>query len=193
MIFWRIFDNKVYPINETDKLGFPINDASYIPDDYLKKQEFVVMRTCHGVGDWGILSAMPRLLKEKYPNCKVYVPTCNLLEKMFGKSTAWGWWDNPYKNVNTIFDNNPYVDEFIDSIDGDIFNDHYRVYDKENTDVPLIKQMLKFWQFNDDEMEDYLPEIYWTDEEKKLGDDIIYEAARDSEFGCLLILSLIHI
>ena len=56
-----------------------------------------------------------------------------------------------------------------------------------NTDVPLIKQMLKFWQFNDDEMEDYLPEIYWTDEEKKLGDDIIYEAARDSEFGCLLI------
>ena len=27
---------------------------------------------------------MPRLLKEKYPNCKVYVPSLNLLEKLFG-------------------------------------------------------------------------------------------------------------
>ena len=26
------------------------------------------MRTAHGIGDWGIISAMTRLLKEKYPN-----------------------------------------------------------------------------------------------------------------------------
>ena len=89
MIFWRILDNKVYSSYETDVLGFSSSDPSYIPDEYLENQEFVVMRTCHGVGDWGIMSAMPRLLKEKYPNCKVYIPSSKLLEKMFGKATAW--------------------------------------------------------------------------------------------------------
>ena len=46
-------------------------------------------------------------------------------------------------------------------------------YDKNKLDIPLIKQMLRFWQFEDNEMEDYIPEIYWTDEEKKFGDKII--------------------
>ena len=112
MIFWRIVDNQLHPVHETDNLGFEELEGLRIPDEYLENQEFVVMRTCHGVGDWGIMSAMPRLLKEKYPNCKVYIPSSKLLEKMFGKATAWSWWDNPYKNVNAIFDNNPYVDEF---------------------------------------------------------------------------------
>ena len=55
MIFWRILDNKVYSSYETDVLGFSSSDPSYIPDEYLENQEFVVMRTCHGVGDWGIM------------------------------------------------------------------------------------------------------------------------------------------
>ena len=42
------------------------------------------MRTCHGLGDWGIISAMPRLLKQKYPHCKVYVPSIKLIQKIFG-------------------------------------------------------------------------------------------------------------
>ena len=187
MIFWRIFDNKVHSVYETDILGFSINDASYIPDDYLEKQEFVVMRTCHGVGDWGILSTMPRLLKEKYPNCKVYIPSSKLLEKMFGKATAWSWWDNPYKNVNVIFDNNPYVDDFLDDISGDIFHDHYRIYDDNNIDIPLVNQMLKFWQFEESECEDSQPELYWSDSEIELGDKIIKEHVGDREFGGFLI------
>ena len=76
-----------------------------------------------------------RLLKQKYPNCKVNVPSKTLLRKIFGKD---------HNNVETIFRNNPYVDEFVDSVEGEIFNDHYRVYDKTNTDIPLIKQVLKF-------------------------------------------------
>tara|TARA_R100000231_G_C5329817_1_gene165991 strand:+ start:1538 stop:2980 length:1443 start_codon:yes stop_codon:yes gene_type:complete len=187
MIFWRIVDNKVYNCFETDKLGFSNQEASFIPDDYLDKQEFVVMRTCHGVGDWGIISAMPRLLKEKYPNCKVYVPTSNFLEKMFGEPTTWSWWDNPYQNVNTIFDNNPYVDKFVDEVSGDIFHDHYRIYDDSNSDIPLVNQMLKFWQFKDEEIKDSQPELYWSDEEKKLGDNIIKEHVGNGEFGGLMI------
>ena len=47
--------------------------------------------------------------------------------------------------------------------------------------------MLKFWQFSDSEMEDYLPEMYWTDDEKKFGDKIIKEYIGDNDFGCLLM------
>jgi len=74
MVFWRILDNKVHSIKEIDKLGFEEAEGLRIPDEYLKTQEFTVMRTCFGLGDWGIISAMPRLLKQKYPNCKVYLP-----------------------------------------------------------------------------------------------------------------------
>ena len=82
---------------------------------------------------------------------------------------------------------NPYVNDFVDSIDGEVFHDHYRIYDKENTDVPLIKQMLKFWQFSENEYKDYLPEIYWTDEEKEFGNKIIRKYVGDKDFGCLLM------
>ena len=178
MIFWRIVDNKVHPIQETDNLGFDKSEGYRIPDEYLDKQEFMVMRTAHGIGDWGIISAMPRLLKEKYPDCKVYVPTKKLLKKLYGQD---------HNNVHVIFDNNPYVDEFVDEIDGEVFHDHYRVYDEFKISIPLIKQMLEFWQFTEEEMSDSQPEMYWTDEEKELGDSIIHEVADDSEFGCLLM------
>ena len=83
MIFWRILDNKLYSVNEVEKLGFEKSEGVRIPDEYLEKQEFIVMRTCHGIGDWGIISAMPRLLKQKYPDCKVYVPSPILLKRLF--------------------------------------------------------------------------------------------------------------
>ena len=95
MIFWRVVDNKLYPINEVKRLGFEEAEGLRIPDEYLEQQEFMVMRTAHGIGDWGIISAMPRLLKQKYPNCKVYVPSINLLETLFGQQKQnWGNWDN---------------------------------------------------------------------------------------------------
>jgi len=188
VIFWRIVDNQLHPVQETDSLGFEKSEGLRIPDEYLDKQEFMVMRTAHGIGDWGIISAMPRLLKEKYPNCKVYVPSVNLLEKLFGQmKDSWGTWDNPFNNIHYVFDNNPYVEEFKDSVQGEVFHDHYRIYDKDKIDIPLIKQMLEFWQFTEEEMSDSQPEMYWSDDEKKLGDAIIHEAAEDSEFGCLLI------
>jgi len=188
VIFWRIVDNQLYPVKETDTLGFEKSEGLRIPDEYLDKQEFMVMRTAHGIGDWGIISAMPRLLKEKYPDCKVCVPSVKLLEKLFGQYLDnWSSWSNPFENVKNIFDNNPYVDEFVDEIDGEVFHDHYRIYDKDSTDVPLVKQMLKFWQFTVEEMKDCQPEIYWSDEEKKFGDSIIHETAGDSDFGCLLV------
>ena len=177
MKFFRIYDNTLYQVQDQDIIGFPVDDASYIPDDYLTQQQFVIMRTAHGIGDWGILSAMPRLLKQKYPNCKVLIPSENLLEKIFGKS---------HKNAYITFYNNPYIDGFVDNVKGEIFHDQYRIFDKNNTDVPLLEQMLMFWQFTDSELQDSQPEMYWTQQEKDLGDYIIDKHC-DGDFGCLLV------
>ena len=188
MIFWRVFDNKLYTVGEVDRLGFEESEGLRIPDEYLEQKEFTVMRTAHGVGDWGIISAMPRLIKSKFPNSKVYLPSVNLLERLFGQMKSnWGNWDNPFNNVHYIFDNNPYVDGYKDYIIDEIFHDHYRIYNKEKKDIPLTKQMLKFWQFKESEYEDYYPELYFSDEEKQIGDDIIDRFIGKDEFGGLLI------
>jgi len=178
MIFQRIVDNRIHPVNETDTLGFDKSEGLRIPDEYLDKQKFMVMKAANGIGDWGIVTAMPRLLKEKYPDCKVAVPSKELLKKLFGQD---------HNNVHVTFDNNPHVDEFVDGIDGEVYHDHYRIYDRDNPNIPLIKQMLTFWQFNDEEMKDSQPEMYWSDDERELGDAIIDEYVGDKEFGCLLI------
>ena len=160
MIFWRILDNKVYGVDEVDRLGFAVDEGLRIPDEYLDDKNFIVMRSCHGLGDWGIISAMPRLLKEKYPSCKVYVPSSKLLQNLFGEANDWQSWSNPYQHAENVFKNNPYVDNFIDSFEGDIYHDHYRIYDLDNPNVPMVKQMLKFWQFKDNEMIDTTPDFY---------------------------------
>lgn len=177
MTFYRIYNNEIYHVSDKDGIGFSSHDASYIPDDYLEQQEFVIMRTAHGIGDWGILSAMPRLLKLKYPNCKVYIPSEYLLAKLFG---------NSHKNAYITFNNNPYIDGFVNEVKGEVFHDQYRIFDNDNTDVPLVEQMLKFWQFSEEEYSDSQPELYWTSEEIALGDYIINKHC-DGEFGCLLV------
>ena len=183
MIFWRTYNNKVYAVHEVSKLGFPMKDPSYIPDDYLDGREFILLRTCFGVGDWGIISAMPRKLKMKYPDCNVLIPSPKLLREMFGHlEKNWSSWDDPFQVVHTIFDNNPYVDAFVDSFDGEVFNDHYRICGDE--DVPLMEELLRFWQFED--FGDIEPELYFSKEEIEFGDKIIQEYV-GGEFGTLLI------
>ena len=183
MIFFRTYNNKLFSVGEVNKLGFSIDDPSFIPDEYLENQNFIILRTCFGLGDWGIISAIPRKLKEKYPNCKVWIPSPKLLKQMFsGLENNWPSWSDPFQVVYTIFSNNPYVDGFIDSFEGDIFNDHYRIYN--NKDCPLAEQMLKFWQFSN--FKDIDPELYWTDEEKKLANNIIKDHC-EGKFGTLLL------
>ena len=51
---------------------------------------------------------MPRLLKQKYPKCKVYLPSVKLLENLFGQyKNNWSIWDNPFENMDIVFKNNP--------------------------------------------------------------------------------------
>ncbi len=178
MLFNRIFDNKLHVVGEVDNLGFDNTEGLRIPDEYLENEEFVICRGAQGIGDWGVISALPRLLKEKYPNSKVIIPSSKMIKSIFGVES----------NISKlIFSNNPYVDFFVDFYEDEIYHDHYRIYDKDNTDIPLIKQMLKFWQFEENEMEDCRPEMYWSDEEKELGDGIIKQVVGDKDFGGLLV------
>lgn len=178
MIFWRIFNDTVYPVKEVKKLGFEESEGLRIPDEYLQSRNFTVLRTIKGIGDWGIISAMPRLLKVKYPDCKVFVPSNKLFKQLFNVDT---------NVMYDIFSNNPYVDGFSDTIQGEIFHDHYRIYSNDNSDIPLLEQMLKFWQFEESEYCDSQPELYWSDEEKNLGDAIIKEYVGEKDFGALLV------
>jgi len=178
VIFYRVLDNVLYHIKETKNLGFEKSEGYRIPDEYLENQKFTVMRTANGIGDWGIISAMPRLLKQKYPDCRVYVPSSKLIKKLFGVES---------NIAEIIFKHNPYVDKFKDYILGEVFHDHYRIYDKDDTDIPLLEQMLKFWQFDEKEYIDSQPEMYWSDEEISIGDEIISKYVGGNNFGCLLI------
>ncbi len=188
MIFWRIVNDTLYNIDDVDDLGFSSDDPSFIPDDYLEKQIFTICRTCLGIGDWGVLSSMPRLLKQKYPNCVVQIPSENLLKQLFEPySHEWKKsWSNPFQTMEYIFRNNPYVDSFTDVIMDEIFHDHYRIYDNNNLEVPLVEQMLKFWQFKPNEYEDSSPELYFSDKEIEIGDAII-ESKAPNGFGTLLL------
>ena len=47
--------------------------------------------------------------------------------------------------------------------------------------------MLKFWQFKENEYEDYYPDLYFSEDEIKLGDGIIKDFTKGKEFGGLLI------
>lgn len=190
-LFWRINSNELTPLFHTDYLGFSKEDPSYIPDEYLDSRNFILFRTCHSVGDWGILSAFPRLLKEKYPDCKVYLPSAKLLQHMFRAFGNWNHWNNPFENVEVVFNNNPYVDGYVDEITDEVFHDHYRIYDTSNPEIPLIQQMLKFWQFTDKEMERYYPEVYFSPQEIEDGDKLIERYTGGSAFGTLLLTNTV--
>ena len=103
---------------------------------------------------------------------------------MFGElEKNWSSWSDPFQVVHTVFDNNPYVDGFVDSFEGEAFNDHYRIFDGDN-DEPLLKQIMRFWQFNS--FEDIEPELYWSKKEKTFAKNIINDHCK-GEFGTLLI------
>ena len=71
--------NELSKLADVSQVGIPSTHPSFISNNYLDAGKFVVMRTCQGLGDWGLISAMPRLLKQKYPNCEVYLPSSDLI------------------------------------------------------------------------------------------------------------------
>ena len=187
MIFFNEYMNGG---KEVSQLGFSKEFPQYIPQSYLDNEQFILFRTCHSYGDWAIISAFPKLLKSKYPNSKVIIPSPQCIEKYFPKDNVWNnKHENPFNNVVEVFSNNPYIDGMIDEIPSGfpIYHDHFRIYDPLNADIPLIKQMLKFWRFTDKESIDHLPDLYWSENERQEGDKIINEYTIDQNYGFLYI------
>jgi hypothetical protein len=178
MIQYRIIDDVLYNGAEVPRLGF--NKVSPLIDYH--NEFFVVFRACHGFGDWGIVTAMPRLIKQKYPGAKVAYPSKFLLAKLFNPA-QWGNWNNPFDNPSLVFKNNPYIDGIVDSIPGEAFTDHQRVYDEDNLYIPLVEQMLKLYGFDESEISDSCPEFYFD----SLEEIQRIEITKGAKYGCLLI------
>jgi hypothetical protein len=183
------YNEYFHGIAEVQKLGFPNNSDIRIPIEYLENKQFILFRTCHSYGDWIILSTIPRLLKQKYPDCTVVIPSPECIGKYFSPDPWLYKHTNPFNNVIEVFKNNPYVDGMIDEIPQGmpIYHDHFRIYDPENADIPLIQQMLKFWRFEDNEMEDCQPESYWDKEEQQIGNEVIEKLFNNKSFGFLYL------
>lgn len=187
-VFFRINNNVLSSAGNVERLGFSNINPSYIPDDYLSQKEFIIMRTCHGIGDWCIISGLPRLLKEKYPDCKIYIPSSIMLKNIFGNMlNNWGYGTYDCSQItHDVFKNNPYIDGFVDNFKGEIFHDHYRIYNENTDEISLTEQILKFWQFKENEYLDSTPDIYFSKKEKLFGDKIL---GSHKDFGYIGISS----
>lgn len=175
-------------VRETQRLGWSIESPEFIPEDYLTQQFFVVFRTCHSFGDWAIISAMPRLLKEQYPHATVAIPSPTLLRQMYPTGIWTNKHDDFHSNVVEVFANNPHVDGMIDSLHNmPVYHDHFRIYNPANLNIPLTEQMLTFWRFKPEQIVNSAPELYWSAEEKKEGDQVIGHLYGDKPFGFLYI------
>jgi len=192
---WKLIDNQIVGIGQTERLGYPQDDFS-LPEEYIQAIPAIpIFRTCHGFGDWGILSAMPRLIKEKYPDKEVLIPSPELIHQMFSHFIDnlkwWSSWKEPWMNARNVFANNPYVDGEFSSFQGEIFCDHLRLYSTDTIYDPLAKQMLRVWSFTEEELSDVRPELYFSKEEIEEGDKLI--AKHLGEEFTSLILSNKHI
>lgn len=192
---WRLINNQIVNVGQTERLGYP-QETFCLPEEYIQAADTIpIFRTAHGFGDWGILSAMPRLLKAKYPNKQVVIPSPELIHQMFSYFMDdlkwWSSWKEPWMNARNVFVNNPYVDGEFSSFEGEIFCDHLRLYSTETISDPLAKQMLRVWGFAEEELSDVRPELYFSEEEVKEGDKLIAEHLGEKYTS--LILSNKHV
>jgi len=190
--FYYINDDKISGVN-VDKLGFYFKDfISPFPKNY--DGIITVSRTVFSVGDWGVISGLPYALKQLHPNCKIAIPTPEWNRHVFNFWFSSGGnqsvWNKPWENSEIIFKNNPYIDiRFnVGEMKGMIFHDHHRVY-TDNEEEPIVEQLLRFFGADDDQIKsiDSRPQLFFDEEEIKLGDEIIKKYIGEEDFGTLML------
>ena len=197
MIYWRIINDQLINCHETSKLGFPSEQGSplNIPKNY--DGPIVFTRCCFSIGDWGIISGLPYALKQLYPKSQILVPNADWIYKVFKHLFDQGWgktiWNEPWYNPEVILKGNPYIDGFfgVGQIEGEVITDHQRVYSKD--EEPLVEQMLRLFGATEQEILsiDSRPQLFFTEEEKELGDKIISSYIKGIKFGTILLSSSI--
>ena len=190
-IFFRIINDNIQPLN-VKKLGIPKEQFTCpYPPNF--DGSIYLTRCCFSIGDWGIISGLPYALKQIYPKCKVYLPKSEWVHKViysqFEPGTA-SHWGKAWENSDVIFKDNPYVDGFfnIGEVKGDITTDHYRVF-TDIEDEPLVEQMLRFFGASEEQIKniDSRPQLFFDENEIKLGNSIIESYINKKEYGILLL------
>lgn len=171
MQIFRILNNKIYGGADVPLVGFPRNQDYPVMED---PDKVLIFRTALGVGDWVMLERLPKAIKKYYPNCKVYLPSPKMIAETFGPMMQnWSSWGDVSKTVELVFANNPYVDGYVDSWEGEVYSDHYRIYDPSNWKTPLVRQMARFYNIPEDFEIDYTPMCYFDPTEHAAGVDLI--------------------
>jgi hypothetical protein len=196
MRIFRITDDVVYDLEvEVPKIGLEYDSNKEVQLDIdLNDTIFPFTRMCNSIGDWGIISALPYLLKQKYPTIKFLLPTPEYLIKVFGEDFIINKYStdghNALNNVDLIFANNPYVDgRFNTNEFKEVIIDHYRINRYESE--PLVEKIIRYFGFTEEEIRHYdtKPQLYFSQEEEKIGNDIITKYCDNYKYGCLLFAS----
>lgn len=186
MEFWRIANNQIISSQTVNWIGFDINKEYYMaPNEYIDEGKFIIFRTAHGIGDWVMMERMAYNLKQKYPNCKVYVPTPKMCADVFNFLYTRGWWKSwgdPSKTVEYMFKNNPYIDGWIDNWHTEVYHDHFRVYDSTDPTVTLTQQMCKFHHMEYNECTSLVPMLYFDDKEISEGNTELTSLPKEFQF-----------
>lgn len=194
-VFFRVINDIIQPIN-VEKLGFP---KKHFVCPYPPNFEgcIYLTRGCFSIGDWGIISGLPYALKQLYPKCKVFLPTPEWVHKIIYSSFRPGTashWEKAWENSDIVFKNNPYVDGYfnVGEVKVDITTDHYRVFNN-NDDEPLVEQMLRFFGASEEQIKeiDSRPQLFFDEDEIKLGNSIIESYIDKKEYGTLLLTNSI--
>lgn len=184
MLQYRIKDKRIEALYETPLVGFTLFKDYPVLEN---PDKVLIFRTALGVGDWVMLERLPKAIKSYYPDCKVYIPSTKMITETFGGMMGqWSTWGDVANTVNLVFKNNPYVDGIVDEWDGEVFSDHWRIFDEMKWDTPLVRQMARFYDIPDSFELDYSPMLYFTEDELRTGLTYLNELVRDySEFNFL--------
>jgi hypothetical protein len=167
MLQYRILDNKIYPQQDVELVGFSKNQDYPVLEN---PEKVLIFRTALGVGDWVMLERLPAAIKKYYPKCEVYLPSPKMIAETFGPLMyQWASWGDVSKTVELVFKNNPYVDGYVDTWEGEVYSDHWRIFDETNWKTPLVRQMARFYNIDDDKELDYTPMIYFSEDDIRTG------------------------
>ena len=173
MLQYRIFNNQIYPGQDVELVGFTKNQDYPVLEN---PDKVLIFRTALGVGDWVMLERLPAAIKRYYPKCEVYIPSKKMIEETFGSLMyQWATWGDVANTVNLVFKNNPHVDGIVDTWEGEVYSDHWRIFDETNWKTPLVRQMARFYNIPDEADIDYTPMLYFNEDEIRTGLTFINE------------------
>jgi hypothetical protein len=173
MLYYSIRNNKIWPGQDVPLVGWSKNKDYPVIDN---PDKVLIFRTALGVGDWVMLERLPAAIKRYYPECKVYIPSAKMIEETFGPLMyQWATWGDVANTVNLVFKNNPYVDGVVDTWEGEVYSDHWRIFDETNWKTPLVRQMARFYNIPDEAEIDYTPMLYFDQDEIRTGLTHIHE------------------